>query len=479
MSVQVEKLEHNMVKLTIEVSAERLDEAMKRSYNKQKNSINIRGFRKGKVPYQMVEKMYGPEVFYGDASDELVQAEYPVAVEECGEEITSVPEIDIVQLEKGKPFIFTAEVAVKPPVTLGKYEGVTVTKIDTTVSEEDIDAAVDRERESNSRLVDVDRAVQDGDTVNIDFAGFCEGEQFEGGTSEGYMLNIGSHSFVDTFEEQLVGAKKGDEVEVNVTFPENYQSEELAGKPAMFKVTINEVKEKQLPDADDEFAMDVSEFDTLAEYRDSLKEKLQKEKEDSARATKEDEAIKKICDKSEMDIPDAMIDTQVRQMMRDLENNLAQTGIPMNMYYQYTNTTEEELKAQCREQAIDQIKYTLVLEAIAKEQKFEITDEEINAEFEKMAEAYGMDAKTLIELSGDREKEQVSHDIEVRKAIDYIMDNCKERAKAKTKKEKEAEAAAADGEEKKEAPKKATRKKSTTTKKTTAKKDAEEAKDAE
>ncbi len=470
MSVQVEKLEHNMVKLTIEIGPERLEEAMKHSYNRQKNQINMPGFRKGKVPYAMVERMYGPEVFYNDATDELIEAEYPVAVEECGEELTSIPSIEVVQIEKGKPFIFTAEVAVKPEVTLGKYVGVTVTKIDTTVSDADVDEAIEKERENNGRLVAVDRAIKEGDTVDIDFDGYLNGEQFEGGKAEGYALNIGSHTFVDTFEEQLVGKKAGEELDVNVTFPSDYQSKELAGQAVTFKVKVNEVKEKQLPDLDDEFAQDVSEFDTLDEYKASVREKLEKEKEEQARITKEDEAIKKICDKSEMDIPDAMVDTQVRSMMRDMEQNLANTGITMDLYYQYTGTTEAELKEQCKGQALEQIRYSLVLEKIAETEDFEVTEEEIDEELKKMAESYQMDPKTLLDIAGDNERNSIKRDKRTQKAVEFVMENAKERAKAKSKKDAEATDESDEKAEKKATAKKTTAKKSTSTKSTTAKK---------
>ena len=437
MSVQVERLEHNMVKLTIEVSEDKLAEAMKHSYNKQKNSIRIDGFRKGKVPYAMVERMYGPEIFYDDASDELISSEYPVALEEFGEEVASVPTIDIEQLEKGKPFIFTAEVAVKPPVELGKYENIQIQKIDDTVTEEDIDEAVDKERDSNARIVTVDRAIKEGDTAVIDFTGYMDGEEFEGGKGEGYSLNIGSHSFVDTFEDQLIGHSAGEEVEVNVTFPDDYQSEELAGEPAMFKVVIHEVKERQLPDADDEFAQDVSEFDTLAEYRDSLKEKIAEDKRKQGRIDQEDEALKKIVDNSKMDVPDAMVDTQVRQMMRDLEQNLAQTGISMPMYFQYTGTTEDEVKERFEEQADEQIRTTLVVEAIADAQNIEVSDDEVDEELKKTAEQYDMDPKTLLEVTGDSEKDNIRRELRLRKAIDYVIDNAKQVKSRKKKEDKE------------------------------------------
>ena len=318
MSVQVETLEKNMAKLTVEIEAERLEKALDAAYNKQKKSISMPGFRKGKVPRAMVEKMYGVEVFYEDAANILLQETYPEAYDESGLEIVSQPSIDVVQLEKGKPFIYTAEVAVKPEVTLGKYKGVTVTKIDTSVSDEEVDAEVETQRNNNARTVSVERPIENGDTAVIDFEGFVDDVAFEGGKGENYDLEIGSHSFIDTFEDQLVGKVAGDDVEVNVTFPEQYQAEELAGKPAVFKVKIHEVKAKELPELDDEFAQDVSEFDTLAEYKEDVKKKLTERKEADAHRTKEDEAIEKIIDDAKMDIPEAMIDNQVNSMIECL-----------------------------------------------------------------------------------------------------------------------------------------------------------------
>lgn len=327
MSVQVENLEKNMAKLTIEVSADKVEDALQAAYTKQKNKISVPGFRKGKVPRAMIEKMYGPEIFYDDAANALIQAEYPVAVEESGIEIVSQPTVDITQFEKGKTFIFTAAVAVKPEVTLGKYNGVTVTKVDIDVTEEEIDTEVENQRNTNSRTVTVtDRPIQNGDTAVIDFEGFVDGVAFEGGKGENHSLEIGSHSFIDNFEDQLVGKNAGDEVEVNVTFPEQYQAPDLAGKPAVFKVTIHEVKAKELPELNDEFAQDVSEFDTLAEYREDVKKKLTERKENAAKRAKEDEAIKKICEKSKMDIPDAMIDMQVQNMIDEFAQRIGQQG---------------------------------------------------------------------------------------------------------------------------------------------------------
>lgn len=441
MSVQVENLEKNMVKLTIEVSADKVEEALKAAYAKQKGKISVPGFRKGKVPMAMIEKLYGPEIFYEDAANILMQEVYPEAVIESGVDIVSQPTVDVTQLEKGKPFIFTAEVAVKPEVTLGKYKGVTVTKIDTSVSEEEVMEAVERERNNNARTITVeDRAIAEGDTAVIDFEGFVDGEPFEGGKAENHSLEIGSHSFIDTFEEQLIGKNAGDELDVNVTFPEEYHAAELAGKPAVFKVKIHEIKARELPELDDEFAQDVSEFDTLEEYKESVKKDLEKRKEDDAKRTKEDEAIGKIIEKSTMEIPDAMIETQVNSMVQDFAQRLAGQGLSLDQYMQFSGMTVDKLKEQVRPEAVARIQSSLVLEQIAKEENIEITEEEIDAEIEKMASMYGMDVAKLKELTGETERESIKRDLAIPKAVDLIMDNVKERAKAKTKKDKEDEA---------------------------------------
>ena len=442
MSVQVENLEKNMAKLTIEVPAEELEKAIESAYQKQKKQISVPGFRKGKVPRAMIEKMYGAGVFYEDAANTLMQQNYPSAVDESGIDIVSRPTVDVVQIEKGKPF-FTAEVAVKPEVTLGKYMGVTVTKIDTTVTDEEVDAALEQERNNNARTVTVtDRPVAEGDTAVIDFEGFVDGVAFEGGKGENHPLEIGSHTFIDTFEDQLVGKNAGDEVEVNVTFPEQYQAADLAGKPATFKVKINEIKAKELPELDDEFAQDVSEFDTLAEYKESLKKNLEEKKVNEAKRTKEDEAVQKIIDKSKMDLPEAMIDTQCETMVEEFAQRIAQSGLSMDQYLQFSGLTIDGLKEQVRPEAISRIQGSLVLEQIAKEENIEVTDEDVNAEIEKMAANYGMEADKLKEYMGDAEKDSMKKELAITKAVDLVMANVKERAKAKSKKEKEAEAEA-------------------------------------
>ena len=443
MSVQVENLEKNMAKLTIEVSAEELEKALNAAYQKEKGKISIPGFRKGKVPRAMIEKMYGPAVFYEDAANTLMQANYPAAVEESGVDIVSRPTVDVVQIEQGKPFIFTAEVAVRPEVTLGKYMGVTVTKIDTSVSDEEVAESLEKERNNNARTITVtDRPVAEGDTAVIDFEGFVDGVAFEGGKGENHSLEIGSHTFIDTFEDQLVGKNTGDEVEVNVTFPEKYQSADLAGKPALFKVKINEIKTKELPELDDEFAQDVSEFDTLDEYKEDLRKRLVEQKENEAKRTKEDEAIQKIIDKSKMDIPEAMIDTQCETMVEEFAQRIAQSGLSMDQYLQFSGMTIDKLKEQVRPEATTRIQSSLVLEQIAKDENIEITDEDIDAEIEKMAKAYGMEADKLKEYMGESEKKSMKNDLAIQKAVELVMDNVKERAKAKSKKAAESEEAA-------------------------------------
>ncbi|MCR5676674.1 MAG: trigger factor [Agathobacter sp.] len=441
MSVKVENLEHNMAKLTIEVSAEELEKALDYSYNRQKKQISVPGFRKGKVPRAMVEKMYGPSVFYEDAANKLMQDNYPAAVDESGLDIVSRPTVDVTQIEKGKPFIFTAEVAVRPEVTLGKYMGVTVTKQDTTVSDDEVAEALENERNQNARTVSVtDRAAQMGDTAVIDFEGFVDGVAFEGGKGENHSLELGSHSFIDTFEDQIVGKNVGDEFDVNVTFPEEYQATDLAGKPAVFKVKVNEIKAKELPELNDEFASDVSEFETLEEYKADLKTKLENNKKNSVRKEQEDEAIQKIIDKSKMDIPAAMIDTQCDSMVEEFAQRLAQSGLSLEQYMQFSGQTMEQFREQVRPEATSRIQSSLVLEQIAKEENIEVTEDDINAEIERMATMYGMEADKLKEYMGDAEKESMKKELALSKAADLIMENVKERAKPKKKTEDAAEA---------------------------------------
>ncbi|MCI8391605.1 MAG: trigger factor [Roseburia sp.] len=439
MSVQVENLEKNMAKLTIEVSAEDLERAIQAAYMKEKGRISLPGFRKGKVPRKMVEKMYGAGIFYEDAANTLIQENYPQAVDESGVDIVSRPTIDVVQIETGKPFIFTAEVAVRPEVKLGAYKGIEVTKTEISVTDEEVDAAVEKERGNNARTVTVtDRPVQSGDTAVIDFEGFVDGEPFEGGKGENHSLEIGSHSFIDTFEDQLIGKNSGDEVDVSVTFPEKYQAKELAGKPALFKVKIHEIKAKELPELDDEFAQDVSEFDTLEEYKADVRKNLTEQKQNEVKRAQEDEALQKIIDASEMEIPDAMLDTQCENMLDEFAQRISQSGLSMEQYMQFSGLTPEKLKDQVRPEALTRIKSSLVLEQIAKDENIEVTDEEIDAEITKMAGAYGMEAEKLKEYMGDSEKASMKRDISVTKAVDLVMANVIEVEKAEEDKKDEA-----------------------------------------
>ena len=427
MSLQVEKLEKNMAKLTIEVSAEEVESALQRAYQKQKSKISIPGFRKGKVPRQMVEKMYGVGVFYEDAANDMIPAAYEKAASESELEIVSQPKIEVVQIEKGKEFIFTAEVAVKPEVELGEYKGVEVPKTETEVTEEDIMAEINKEREQNSRIITVDdRAVEDGDMTVIDFEGFVDGEAFEGGKGEDYPLTIGSHSFIDTFEEQLIGKNIGEETEVNVTFPEEYHAEELKGKPALFKVTVKEIKKKELPELDDDFVEDVSEFSTVAEYKDSIKNKIEERKAKEAKAAKEDAAIEKIIENAKMEIPEPMIETQVRQMAEDFSRRLSQQGLSVEQYFQYTGLTAEMLLDQMKPQALKRIQSRLVLEAIAKAEAIQVSEEELEKEIQDMATSYQMEADKLKALLTDKDKENMKSDIAVSKAADLVAESAKE-----------------------------------------------------
>jgi trigger factor len=427
MSVQVENLEKNMAKLTVEVPAEELDKAIQAAYMKQKSKISVPGFRKGKVPRAMIEKMYGVEIFYDDAVNDILSKEYPKAAQESGLEIVSRPSIDVVQIEKGKDLIFTAEVAVKPEVTLGDYLGVPVKKADISVTEEEVSAEIEKERESNARMVTVEgRAVEEGDTVVIDYEGFADGVAFEGGKGENHPLVIGSHAFIDTFEEQLIGKNAGDAVTVNVTFPEEYHAPELAGKPAMFQVRINEVKAKELPELDDEFAQDVSEFDTLAEYRESVHKKLIERKENEARRLKENEVIEKIIEGSQMEIPDAMVQTQAETMVDEFSSRIAQQGLSMEQYMQFTGMTQDKLMEQMKPDALKRIQSGLVLEAIAKAENIEVAQEDVDAEITTMAEMYGMEADKLQEIMGDSEKDSVKKDLAIQKAVELIVEKAQE-----------------------------------------------------
>lgn len=426
MSLQVEKLENNTAKLTIEVPAEEFDKAIQAAYQKNKNKFNVPGFRKGKVPYAMVEKMYGAGVFYEEAANELIPDAYANAAAESELEIVARPEINVTQIEKGKPFVFEAEVTLKPEIKLGKYKGVKVEAMDTTVTDEDVAAELDKVKEQNARLVaDDDKAVEDGDQTTIDFEGFVDGVAFEGGKGEDYPLTIGSHSFIDTFEEQLIGKKVGEEVEVNVTFPEQYQAEELAGKPAMFKVTIKEIKVKEYPELDDDFAQDVSEFDTLDEYKADIKKNLEEKKAQEAEADKESKVIEAIVNDSEMDIPEKMIEAQSQQMVEEFAQNIAMQGISFDQYMQFTGTTVDQLTEQVKPQAEARVQSSLVLEAIVKAEKIEASDEEFDEEIKRMAERYQMEADKVNELLSDDDKKNIRADICARKAAKLVVEKAK------------------------------------------------------
>ncbi len=423
MSVQVEKLENNMAKLTVEVEAEALEKAIEAVYNRQKNSISLPGFRKGKVPRQMVERMYGPSVFYEDAANLLLQEHYPKAYDESGLDIVSQPEIEIEQIEKGKTFIFSAKVAVKPEVTLGDYKGIEVTRADVSVTDEEVDAEVERERSRNARTVEVERAAELDDTVNIDFEGFVDDVAFDGGKGDNFDLKLGSHSFIDTFEDQLVGKSAGEDVDVNVTFPENYQAAELAGKPALFKVHVNAVKTTELPELDDEFAQDVSEFDTLDEYKDDVRAKLVTRKENAAKSARSQEAVEKLVERCEMDIPDAMIDSQVDNMMQEFSQNLSQQGLTMQQYMQYTGMTRDAFAEQMRPDAVRRIQQSLVLEAVAKDAAIEVSDDDLESEFTRMSEMYNMPVDQIKEIFGDEQRKSMKNDLAIQKAVDLILEN--------------------------------------------------------
>jgi trigger factor len=423
MSVQVENLEKNMAKLTIEVSPEEFNKAIVKAYNKNKNQISIPGFRKGKAPLAMIEKRYGASIFYEDAANFLIPEEYEKAAKESGLDIVSSPELDVVQIEKGQPFIFTAEVAVKPEVTLGEYKGIEVAKPDLSVSEEELLAELDRVREQNSRTISVDdRATQDGDIAVIDFEGFVDGVAFEGGKGEDHPLTLGSHSFIDNFEEQLVGKNIGDEVEVNVTFPEEYQAEELAGKPATFKVTIKEIKKKELPELDDDFAQDVSEFENLEDYKTDVRKTLSERKEAQAKSEKEEAVVTKIIENAQMDIPELMLNGQVRQMAEEFSQRIQSQGLTVEQYFQFTGMDRNKFIENLKPQALKRIQSRLVLEAIAKAENIVATEEDIEKEIEDMASMYQMEVDKLKTLIGEEERNQIAADMAVQKAVDFITE---------------------------------------------------------
>ena len=422
MSVQVENLEKNMAKLTIEVAAEEFEKAVQAAYMKNKNKITIPGFRKGKAPRVMIEKMYGTGIFFEDAANALIQREYPKAADESGLDIVSYPEIDVVQVEKGKSFIFTAEVAVKPEVTLGEYKGLEVEVAPVEVTEEEVAAELKREQENNSRTIDVDdRAVAQGDMVTLDFEGFVDGEAFEGGKGTDYPLTIGSNSFIPGFEDQLVGAELNTEVEVNVTFPENYHANDLAGKPAVFKCTVKAIKVKELPELDDEFAKDVSEFDTLDEYKADIEKNLRERKEGVAKREREDKAVDAVIANAQMDIPEAMIQNQIQQLMNDFVQRMQAQGLSIDQYYQFTGLDQAKIQEQMRPQALKRIQSRLVLEKVAEVENIQISDEKFEEELKTMADMYKMEADKVRSIMGEAGIAQMKEDMAVQEAVDFLV----------------------------------------------------------
>lgn len=426
MSLQVEKLEKNMAKLTVEVSAEDFKAAIKKAFNKNKNRFAIPGFRKGKAPQAMIEKMYGEGVFYEDAADEAINASYAEAMKESGLDIVSRPEVTIEKIGKDEPFVYSALVAVKPEVTLGQYKGVEVEKADASVSAEDVEAELKKVQEQNARLLTVeDRGVEDGDQTVIDFEGFVDGKGFEGGKAEDYPLTIGSHSFIDTFEEQLIGKKIGEECEVNVTFPTEYHAADLAGKPATFKVTVKEIKVKELPELNDEFASEVSEFDTLDEYKKDVEKKLAEKKEIEANSKNEDAVVAKVVENATMEIPDKMIDAQAENMVQDMARRMQSQGLSLDMYLKYIGMTVEQMKEQARPDAEKRIRTRLVLEAVAKAENIQISDEKVDEEVAKMAEAYKMEVEKLKSYMSESDVKQMKEDLAVQQAVDLLVAEAK------------------------------------------------------
>ena len=436
MSYTVENLEKSMAKITITVDADAFEEAMVKSYNKNKKNISIQGFRKGKAPRKMVEKLYGPEVFYEDAANFAISDAYEEAAKESGLEIVSRPEIDVVEIEKGKDFVFTATVAVKPEVTLGDYKGIEVEKKTVKVMAADVNAEIDKVREQNSRMITVEnRGIKKDDTAVIDFEGFVDGEPFQGGKGEDYSLVIGSHTFIDTFEDQLVGKKAGEEVDVNVTFPEEYHEASLKGKPALFKVTVKEIKKKELPKLDDEFASEVSEFETLKEYKASVKKNLTERRKEEAKREKENEVVEKVVENITVELPEPMVDEQTQQMIQEFAGRLSSQGLSFDQYMQMTGMTVDALMGQMKPEAEKRIRTRLALEAIVDAEKIKATAKDIDKEIENMANMYQMEVDKIKEMIGDAEKEQIGKDLAVQKAVDFVVKNAVEVEPAEEDKE--------------------------------------------
>lgn len=422
MSLQVERLEHNMAKLTIEVPAEEVEKALQAAYLKERGKISLPGFRKGRVPRQMIEKMYGPEVFYDEAANRMISEAYAKAYDECELELVSQPKIEITQLEKGKEFIFTAEVAVKPEVKLGEYKGLKVDKVSTRVTQKEVDEEINKERERNARTIDVtDRAVQDKDQITLDFEGFVDGVAFEGGKASDYPLTIGSGAFIPGFEDQLIGANIDEEKEINVTFPEEYQAKELAGKAAVFKCTVHSIKAKELPELDDEFVSDVSEkSETVDAYKAEVKAKIKERKENEGKQKREDQSVEQAVANAEMDIPEAMISFQSRQMVDDFARRIMQQGMTMEQYFQFTGLSEEKMMEEFKPEAEKRIRTRLTLEAIVAAENIEVSEERLDEELQKMADSYKMEVDKLKEYMGENEKKQMKEDIAIQEAVTLI-----------------------------------------------------------
>ena len=427
MSLSVEKLDGSMAKLTIEVPAEEFTKAITSAYKSQKGKFSVPGFRKGKVPQAYIEKMYGPAVFYEEAANKLINEYYPKEIENCEEEIVSNPEIDVEQIEKGKSFIFTALVAIKPEIKLGEYKGVEIEKIDAEVTEEDVMAEILKAQKENSRSIPVeDRAAQLEDEVTINFDGYVDDKQFDGGKAENYKLTLGSHSCIDTFEDQIVGKNIGDKFDVNVTFPEDYHAPNLAGKPAVFKVELLSINAIELPELDDEFAEEVSSFSTFAEYKEDVKKMLEVKKEKEVLTQKQSKVLEKIAESSEIELPEPMIKYNQEKMYSEFAQNMMYQGLSMEQYLQFTNTTKEQMLERIKPDAIAKIKTGLVLEAVAEAEKIVASDEDFDAEVQDMAVSYQMEADKIKEILGGAEKDSVMKNIAARKALDFIVSNCKE-----------------------------------------------------
>lgn len=447
MSLTFEKQDGNMAKLTIERPAEELDRAIVKAYQKIKNQLALPGFRKGKVPQFIIEKQYGVEVFFEDAADFLINDSYKEEVEGCELEIVSRPEINVTQIEKGKPFIYEAVVAIKPEVTLGEYKGLEYYKTDVSVPESDIDAELERTREMNSRRVPVeDRPAQNGDIVNIDFEGFVDGEAFEGGKAEGHTLTLGSGTFIPGFEEQIEGHNPGDEFDVVVTFPENYQAENLKGKEAVFKCKLNDIKVKELPELDDEFASEVSEFETLEEYRADIRKNMEEERQESAKREAEEQLVEKATANAEMIIPEPMAELEASQVAQNFQMRMESQGLSMEQYFQFTGMTPERFMEEAKVSAEKNIRSRLVLEAIAAAEGITASDEELEESIRKMAESYQMEYDQLAKVISDEERENMKQDVLLKKAADFLYENGTETDKP----EESDEAAAQDAEDKEE-----------------------------